>query len=113
MAAVRYPDKVGCWPDKMTAVRYPDKIGCRPDRMAAVRYSDKVGCWPDRMVAMRHPDKVERWPDPDVRYPSGMSENSPSGWNELCRASQGGVCVGKGERATRQSLGRIPQKLYK
>ena len=54
-------------------VKYPEKVERRSDRIAAVRY----------------PEKVERWPDLDVRCPGGMSENSPSGWNELCHTSQG------------------------
>ena len=73
---MKYHEKVECWPDRIVAIRYPEKVGCRPDRIAAVR----------------HPDKVERWPDLDMRYPNvrcpgGMSENSLSGWNELCHAS--------------------------
>ena len=46
-------------------MRYPEKVGCRPDRIAAVRHPDKVECWPDKI--------------PDVRHPGGMSENFRSG----------------------------------
>ena len=69
--------------------------------------------------AAKYPKNVERRPDriPDVRYPGGMSteKNSGcemSGWNERCHVSQEAVCVSKGEGATRQFLGRIPQEMY-
>ena len=61
-------------------MKYHEKVERRPDRIVAIRYPEKVGCRPDRIAAVRHPDKVERWP-------GGMSENSLSGWNELCHAS--------------------------
>ena len=55
-----------------------------------------------RIPDVRHPDKVEHWPDkiPDVRHPGGMS---------YATRRKGAVCVSKGEGATRQFLGRIPQ----
>ena len=74
-------------PDRIAAVRYLEKVGCQPDIIAAVRHPNKVERWPDPDV--RYPEKAERRPDPDVRCPGGMSENSPSGWNERCHVSQG------------------------
>ena len=37
MAAVRHPEKMGCWPDRMAAVRHPEKLGCRSG-IIALRY---------------------------------------------------------------------------
>ena len=86
-------------------MKYPEKVERQPDRIAAVRYPEKVRCRSDRIAAVRHSDKVERWPDPNVRYPGGMSENfRPGGMSDAtCR---------KGEGATRQFLGRIPQLVH-
>ena len=48
----------------------------------------ELGCRSDRIAAMRHPDKVERWAGkiPDVRHPSGISENfRPGGMSDATR----------------------------
>ena len=56
-------------PDRMAAVRYPERVGCRPDIIAAVRHPEKVGCWPDRMAAVRHPGGIG-----ENFRPGGMSD---------------------------------------
>ena len=53
-------------------VRYPEKVGCRPDRMTAMRHPDKVEHWSDII--------------PDMRYPGGMRDSRPGGMSDAtCR----------------------------
>ena len=45
-------------PDRIAAVRHPERVGCWPDRIAAVRHPERVECWSDRMAAVRHPGGI-------------------------------------------------------
>ena len=60
-------------------MKYPEKVERRPDRMAAVRHRDEVGCRPDI--------------NPDVRHPSGMSENFRPGGMSDATCCKGDVCM--------------------
>ena len=46
--AMKYPEKVERWPDP--DVRYPDEVGCRPDRMTIVRHPDKIERRPNAIL---------------------------------------------------------------
>ena len=45
---MKYPEKVERWPDP--DVRYPDEVGCRPDRMTIVRHPDKIERRPNAIL---------------------------------------------------------------
>ena len=49
-------------------MRYPEKVGCWPNRMAAVKHPEKLERWPDRI--------------PDMRYPGGMRGSRPGGMRD-------------------------------
>ena len=63
-------------------MKYPEKVGCRPDRMAAVRHPDKVERWPDIF--------------PNVRHPGGMSGDFRPGGMSYATRHKGGRLRGQG-----------------
>ena len=72
-------------------MKYPEKVGCRPDRMAAVRHPDKVERWPGIFPDVRHPDGMS-----DDFCPGGMSYDFRPGGISYATRHKGGCLRGQG-----------------